>query len=543
MTRTPLFLGLLALLPLAANAQTAAWSVVAGEDARIPMSPLQGNSERTIDKLYLSGTASDRFGFRHGSPDADRGLWARTNGAFVRYMQYNVNGVTGPGRTGTDAGHVFTQLHDEYEDVAPDGSRVFLARAGNPAVPSTLSNGAWVWTGSGNREVARSLDVGTLGPGLNDGSYIDGSSGFQQLRALGGGQVLADVSVIGPTTARNEVIFKHVPGVGNQACAMSNSTNALLSPGITAGDTFERWSSNTRIRTVDTQGRIYGQFAVSGSRTGIFELCNGAPRALAVDEDSGARGPGIPGNPNAVFTSFYNGAVLGAPGLFHYVAIAQIVPGGSSVNGVYRNDGTRNRPLALSGDTGEFSPHWAGSVFTVFEEATLDAAGRYVTFGADVNAGGQSVSGVWRAGSSAGPRPAAIKGVVGEFGPGPGLTWTSFGARTVLSNGDIVMRANTSDGVTGLWLLQEGKAARRILAIGDTVTVPTTSGPANVAVNDWSLPAAGGTAVQYMSSRDGWASADGTILVRATVATYGAVWLTAKPSNPNDYLYKDGFGG
>ncbi|MDC8013372.1 hypothetical protein [Tahibacter soli] len=538
MKTTTLIAGALALLPLAAAAQDVTWTVIAGEDFRVPMPPLQTNSSRSMDALYLAHAGGDRWGFWQSGPDVDRGLWSRRNGALVRYMQFNATGATGPGRAGTN--HVFVERYSGYEDVAADGSRVFLARAGDPAVAATLSNGVWSWVGGANREIARAVEPGTLGPGLGPGWYIHGSSGFNQIRALPIGAAMVDATVVAPNTSQQDVIFKHTPQGGNVPCALSNSADAALSPGITAGDTFARWSSNTRVRTVDAQGRIYGLLTVSGSRVGIFELCNGAPRALAVDEETGARGPGL-ASPNGTFIDFYNGALHGGNGTFHFVATAREAPGGSSVNGIFRNDGTRNRPLALSGDTGLLSPHWAGSVFMTFNEDTLDASGRYIVFGASVNAGGQSISGVFRAGGSNGPQPVALAGTL-EYNPGPGLTWTSFYDRTVFANGDIVMLARSSDSVTALWLFQEGRPARKILAPGQAFTLPTSTGPVQATINSIELPNSGGYGAQYASSRDGWASPDGTVLVRTTVNGYD-VWLTAKPSDPSDHVFKDGFGG
>lgn len=539
MNRNTFFIGALALMPLAASAQNVTWNVVAAEDRRVPMPPMQVNNDRSIDALYLSHVGSDTWGFWQSSPDSDRGLWTRRNGTFVRYMQQNVTGATGPGRA--EANHVFVERFPGYEDVAADGSRVFLSRAGDPAVAATLSNGVWSWTGNANREIARAVDAGTLGPGIQGGWYIDGSSGFNQVRALNGGAALIDVTVKSPTTTTHEAIVKHTPGSGNATCALSGSTEARYAPGITTGDSFTRWSGNARVRTVDAQGRAFGLFDVSGSREGIFELCNGAPRAYAVDEQTGALGPGL-ASPNGIFTGFYNGAIAGGPGLFHFVATAREVQGGSTINGVFRNDGSRNRPLALSGDTGFFSPHWNGAAFTSFNEDTLDASGRYVVFGANINAGGQGIAGVFRAGASEGPRPIALVGTL-EYNPGPGLTWTAFYDRTVFANGDIVMRARSSDSVTALWLFQEGKAPVKLLAPGQTVTVQTSTGAVAVAVGQLEMPSAGGYAAQYASGRDSWASPDSTVLVRTTVNTYGEVWLTAKPSNPNDFIFKDGFGG
>ena len=542
MNRNIIALGFLALLPLAAAAQDVTWNVVASEDFRVPMGPLQTNSDRTLDELYLLESGSGRFGFWHSSPDVDRGLWAYNGASYTRYMKFNqAGGSGGPNRTGTEQSHVFLERYSGYDDAAPDGRRAFLARAGIPNDSGSQSNGVWFWLGIGaNREVARAMTDGPLGPALGPGWYIDGSSGFLQVRTLPGAGVLVDATVVAPNTSRSDTIFKYVSGTGNVPCALSGAAPVNLSPGLVAGDQFSRWSSNSRVRTIDAQGHVYGLFETSGSRAGIFELCNGAPRALAADDETGNRGPGL-SSPNGIFSSFYNGAILGEPGLFSFVAIARDAPGGNSVNGVFRNDGTRNKPLALSGDTGIYSPHWNGAVFTSFNEDTLDAGGRYVVFGATVNSGGTSVAGVFRAGASGGPRPIALVNVLVDYGPGNSQTWTNFYERAVFANGDIVMRARTSADDTAIWLFQEGKPARRILGPGSAITLPTTSG--NVQTTLSSLDLDGSTGAQYASGRNGWAASDGTVLVRGYSNTYGEIWLTAKPSNTAEYIFKDNFGG
>lgn len=532
-------LALSLMLPLAAAAQTTNWKVIAAESGRVPLAPFATGSDRAMSVMRLADVGQNRWGLWVTAPSADGGLWMQTSSGLQRYMQLRQSGAaTGPGRTGTEQGHVFIDRYDGYEDSARDGGRVFLARAGDPNSAASQSNGIWRRTASGNVEVARSQDAGVLGPGI-PGWYFQGNTGFRgQLATIGGG-VMIDGVLVDTSVTEHDAILKHVPGQGNVPCAVSGVPDMPYSPGLTAGDTFGRWYSGTPA-TVDSRGRVFARLGVSGSRVGLFELCNGAPRVLAADEATGDLGPGLD-DAAGTFLDFFNAPVFGAPNTFHFVATARPTGGGSSVNGVYRNDGARNRPLALSETTGTLSPHWGNSTFSVFSEDTLDAAGQYVVFSAIVNTNGNTVRGLWRAGTADGPQPLAIVGTIGDYAPEQGLTWSSFNRNTIFPNGDIVVDARTSDNVNALWLLRAGQRPQRILQIGQKVPLQTTSGVVQATIESYALPSSSNDrAAQYLSGRDSWAAADGSVLVQVGLTNYGKAWIL---SSPTDYVLQDGFGG
>lgn len=524
-----------AALAGAAHAQTVNWTVVGGQNAVVPMAPMQAAGDRAIESAGWTDGGS-RWGFwTSQAPDA--GWWTRQpNGMLQRFMALGVTGTTGPGRVGAESGHTFAQRFDDAYDGGIDGKRAFLARAGTA---NAYTDGVWLWDGVRNIEIARSTaNAGTLGPGAGaDWSFAAGDR-YSLLRVGVNGEVMIDSHVRHIGGATSDVVTKYAPGAGNRACAMARSTDPLLGPNLTAGDTFSYWNGAAS-RSVDASGRMFGWFATEGFRSGLWELCNGVPRALAVDGETGARGPGIAPAPDAKFGVFNTGAVLGAPGLASFAATVYLTPqAGAPTNGIFRNNGATNRPLALAGDTGDFSPRWNGATFSSFVWESLDAAGRYVTFSAFVNTASGSRVGLWRAGSGAGPQPVAILGDTGAYSPGGGLTWTDLYERTIFAGGDIALIARTSDGQVALWLLSEGRAPERLLATGQAIGVPTASGTAQAAIA--TIATSGGAiAARSGSGNDTWAGADGSVLLRVTTTpSYDTLWIAAKA---RDRIFQDGF--
>lgn len=94
-----------------------------------------------------------RWGF-WTSQAPDDGWWTRQpNGTLQRFMALGVTGTTGPGRVGVESGHTFAQRFDDAYDGGIDGKRAFLARAG---AANAYTDGAWLWDGVRNIEIARS---------------------------------------------------------------------------------------------------------------------------------------------------------------------------------------------------------------------------------------------------------------------------------------------------------------------------------------------------------------------------------------------------
>ncbi|HEY0230826.1 MAG TPA: hypothetical protein VGC55_06225 [Dokdonella sp.] len=528
-----------------ATAQTVPWRVVAGTDGRVATADLPAGINRTLTDYWLGDAGAGLVGFRVSSPSTSAGYWARTPGGLKRYVQTGVGGSLGPGRSGAESNHVFLDYMARWGGAAPDGQRIFLAQAGDPALPgSAASYGVWRWDGTHNIEIARSLSDGVLGPGLGAGWVFPNSSGFSSGRMLRSGQALYVGTVTTPTSASRDVVAKHIPGQGNVPCALEDSTDPALSPGVVAGDTFPAdWNGSLNRFSVTDSGRVYGTLSTSNSRVGIWELCNSAPRAITVDLETGARGPAI-GIATAYFSDFYGApAVPGSEGTFFFFARGREASGGASFSGLFQHDGLSNRPLALAGDTGAYSPHWGNATFAGISIASLSAAGDYAAFEASLDTPDGSATGLFRVRAGNPPEPVAILGVVGDYGPEPNRTWANLTASAVLGNGDIVLEATTNPGSEhALWLLQHGRLPRRLLREGDIASVPTAAGTVQAAVNGFYLPESGGGA-QYSSGVDSWIGADGTILVWATLNTYDRALIVAQPSNPADLIFRNGFDG
>jgi hypothetical protein len=523
-----------------ALAQTVPWRVVAAESGGVVVAGLPA-SGRFIYDVSVGDVGAGLVGLRVSSPDSSAGYWARQQGTFKRYTQLGVTGVQGPGRSGAEATHVFNSVSSGGSGAGADGQRAFLARAGAPGAPETATWGLWRWNTAHNVEVARVLTDGALGPGLGAGWVFPNASDFTSGRMMNGGRVLLDADVTSPTGASSHLIAKHVPGQGNQPCIRAGSTDPSLAPGLSAGDSFTTsWSFSNLALT--PEGRVYGRFSASGSRSGIWEICDGAPRAIAANNEAGARGPDI-GVATATYTGDIYAPYPGNDGAIAFFASFRPTSGDSSRLGLFRNDGAGNRPLAINDASGDYGPHWEGSTWRVFDTDSLSVAGEYAAFGGGVTTGdGGNPAGFWRVRAGVAPELVALIGLVGSYGPEANRTWRSFGASAVLANGDIVIEAQTDPGDEhALWLLQAGHAPRRILELGQSVAVPTASGNVQAALTSFDVPNGGAL---YDRGGDGWIGADGTILIGAGVNGYSDTsWLIAQPSNPIDRIFRNGFDG
>ena len=523
-----------------AIAQTVPWRVVAAESSGVVVAGLPA-AGRYIYDVSVGDVGSGLVGLRVSSPDSSAGYWARQQGTFKRYTQVGVTGAYGPGRSGAEATHVFSSVTSGGSGAGADGQRAFLARAGAPGAPEGATWGLWRWNTAQNVEVARVLTDGALGPGLGAGWVFPNASDFTSGRMMNGGRVLLDADVTSPTGASSHLIAKHVPGQGNQPCMRAGATDPLLAPGLSAGDSFgSSWSFSNLALT--PEGRVYGDFSASGSRAGIWEICAGAPRAIAVNAEAGVRGPDI-GIATATYTSEIYPPYPGNDGAIVFFAYFRPTSGDSSRLGLFRNDGAGNRPLAMNDATGDYGPHWEGSTWRVFNTDSLSVAGEYAAFSGGVTTSdGGDPNGLWRARKGGAPELVALIGLTGSYGPEANRTWRSFGASAVLANGDIVLEAQTDPGDEhALWLLQGGHAPRRILQNGQNVGVPTATGTVQAALTSFDLPNGGA-----LTSRggDGWIGLDGTILIAAGINGYsGTSWLMAQPSNPIDRIFRNGFEG
>ena len=528
-----------------ADAQAVAWRAVAGQSGSVATANLPAGVDRSYSDASIGSAGAGMVGLRVSSPSASSGYWARRNGVLTRYVQTGVTGALGPGRGAGEASHVFLSYVNGWREAGPDGQRVFAARAGDPALGDPEASwGLWRWDGTKNIEIARALTDSVLGPGLGAGWRFQNASGFAGARMLAGGRALLVGTVTTPTTASRDVVLLHVPGSGNVPCALEDSTDPALSPGLVAGDSFPAdWNGSLAAFAVSADDHVYARLSTSNSREGIWQLCDGAPRALVADEVTGALGPDL-GVSTAYFSSFYGPPKPADAGRVFFVATGRLAQGGASFGGLFHHDAGGNHPLALNGDTGAYSPHWLDATFTSIDETTLTAAGEWAAFEANMRTGdGAAPTGLFRVRPGQAPEPVAIIGADVPYAPEENHTWSNLRASAVLANGDILLEAYTSPGNEyALWLLKRGAAPRRVLRAGDIAIVPTASGHVQAAINNFTL--AGGAGIgQYDRGGDSWIGADGTILASASVNGYGSVLLMATPSNPIDLIFRNGYDG
>lgn len=531
-----------ALMPGHASAQTPVWRVVAGENSNVIAPDLPTGTFRDLTDVYVGDVGRDLFAFRVNSPTALEGYWAQRGGKLVRYTQRGNTGTLGPGRGGAEANHVFLDINSGWGGASPDGQRNFLARAGDPAATLNASYGLWRWNGSSNIEVARGSSDGILGPGLGANWVFHNNSGFATARMLNDGKVLMYADVDSPTGADSTLLALHVPGQGNLPCARSGATEPALAPGLTAGDYFLTISSGISRFSVNRAGEIFGRMPVSGSRSGIFELCDGAPRAVAVDYEIGPRGPDL-GAISAEFTDFSTRAPQpsGNDKLVYFADWR--TTGQSSRTGLFQFDGVANRGIAYREDSGYYGPNWLDSTWRVFNSDTLSVAHDYSAFvaGLDTPDGGDP-TGLWRVHAGDRPQLVALIGLtIPAYQPEAGRTWRTFEQIVVLSNGDILVQATTNPNSTrDLWLLRDGEAPRRILSPGTTtVTVQTTTGAVQVPVSGFDAPNDG---ADYNEGADRWVGADGTLYLSVSTSNYGRLLITTALDVPNpDIIFSGDF--
>lgn len=528
---------LLPHLPATAQSVPTEWRVVAAESASIALPGLPTGSRLYTDAL-VGDTRGDQIGLRLTSPTASAGYWSWRPSGWVRYAARNTPGaMPGPGRSGNESAHVFVNIADGGSGAGADGQRLFIGRAGDPADSTTHTWGMWRWNGNGNVEILRALTDGVLGPGLGAGWVMQNDTTWLAGRALSGGRVAFTGEALSPTQAVRRVVALHVPGQGNRPCILRHSTDPALSPGITPGDSFNgAWSLSDIAMTPDA--RVYGNFDAT-SRNGIWEICNGPPRAIAVNGESGARGPHL-GIGTATFDAFsFTTPRLGEAGQFYFFSAYRTAPSQSPRTGLFWHDGQVNRPLAINGDGPAHGPGWLDTTWRTFDTGTLTSAGSWAAFSATVNTtDGGNPGGLWRVRAGSNPELVALLGLTGQYGPEPNRTWQNFPGRVLLANGDLIVLARTNPGSElAYWLLRQGQPPRRLLKVGDTLTVTTTSGPSSRTVTDLSVVTG---IAQHNGGQDSWAAADGTILIQATLSGLGKVHLLSRPSDPG-VLFANGF--
>ena len=532
----------LATLPPAVGAQTATWQVIGGEHSDVLMADLPLGMSRDFNEVLIGNSGSAQFGSRVISPASLEGYWAYRNDRFTRYTQVGIDGLLGPGRSGNEAAHQFLSINIGQGDASADGQRAFVARAADPANVIAASYGLWRWNGSSNVEFARADTDGALGPGLGAAFRFPNSASFAQARVANGGVAVVNATVNSPSNVQSQVVFKHVPGQANQACLQTGSTAPALSPGLTGADVFQTFNAGLDRVAVTASGRVNARLVSSTLREGIWELCNGAPRVLAVTGESGPRGPDV-GIGTATFVNIGLNAPQpsGAAGLV-FLAQWRSAPATSSLPGLFRFDGATTPGIAYTEASGFFGPNWLGSTWRSFITDSLSVAGSYVAVIATVTAtDGGTPTGLWRVRAGQRPELVALIGIsTAAFTPEAGRTWRGFEALSILSNGDIVLEASTNPNNTkDLWILKLGQAPRRLLSPGQTLSVPTAQGPVQTAVSTFDLPDGG---ARFSDGSDGWIGADGSMFFPVNSTSMGRLHITHRLDVPSpDQVFRSGF--
>lgn len=529
-------------IPSLAVAQDVPWRVVLGTNASVNVPGLPAGS-RSFSDEELGHVGAGYIGARLTSPSDAIGYWALKQGTWTQFTKTGVAGaIVGPGRSGAEANHVFVSILTGGTSIGTDGQRAFIASAGAPGDANTTTWGVWRWNTANNVELVRGLVEGPNGPNLGFlGSgwvYQNTSSTFQNTASMNNGQVLINAYVTSPSGQSRQYLAKSVPGQPVTPCALRNATDPSLAPGLATGDYF----SSTWIfsdLSVTQQGRVYGALSTSQGRVGIWKLCEGAPQALAVNSETGVRGPDI-GIATATFTSF-SSANSAVGDNFNFFASYRPSSNEFSRQGLFWHDGTTNRPLAINDAANLYGPHWNDATWSSFNSSSLSTAGEWSAFQGVAHASdGGTPSGLWRVRAGGTPELVALIGLV-QYGPEPNRTWDAFYGNAVLANGDIIIEARTQPGSEyAVWLLKKDGTKQRILKVGQTVSVPTANGVMQSTVTSYSLPSG---AAAYGRGGDSWIGIDGSLLIRAGLNTYGTSLITALPSNPVDKIYANGFDG
>lgn len=524
-------------------AQEVPWRAVIGASSAITVPGLPGSSRSFTDGA-IADVGKGYAGVRMTGPATAEGYWALRPGGWVQYVRNGVTGsAMGPGRTGAEAGHVFQTYVSDQGYAGADGQRAYTARAGLPDDTVNATWGVWRWDTSRNIEIARALTDGALGPNLGSGWVFENNSGFVTPRAMNGGQVLLNADVTSPTGLTRRYLGKAVPGQGVVPCALRNSTDPSLAPGIVAGDSFDTtWGVAANLSVSADTNRVYLTTSTNQGRDGIWEVCNGAPRAIVVDNEIGARGPDV-GIATATFIDF-DQAYPGNGDHVYFFADYRASSNDSSQVGLFWHDGATNRPLATNDTNNVHGPGWQDAIWSSFSRSSLTSAGEWTAFQASIRvpADGATPSGLWRVQEGGTPELVALLGIGGTYGPEANRTWDYFYGNAVLANGDIIVDARTQPGSEyALWLLKRGAAPRRILKVGQNVSVPTSTGPQQAAVTSYDIDSG---AFPYSRGNDGWIGADSSMLIRAGLNGYsGTSLITATPDNPIDRMFANGFDG
>lgn len=533
----------LALPVSSLHAQLANWTVVSSSNVIIPTAGFPSNVAPSFSSFSLGDVGR---GLIVGSGNV--GHYARINGVFAQYVQFDVASALGPGRSGAEAGHVFRAIASGVHDIGANGQVVFWGRAGAPgSVTNSLPVAVWRWDTLRNTEISRNLTDGVLGPNLGPGWFFN--SGAPNLLGLPNGNILINADLTSPTSATRKAVILHAVGVGNTPCMLQASTDLSLSPNLGDNSTFESPGFSASYSTVAFGTKVFvaaSTSAVTGNE-GIWEICNGAPRAIAATGRAGTLGPSYGVN-TAYFESIDSNVRPGALGDLVFQAGFRDVDavGQPHLDGVFRHRSGVNQRLAYTGTAGAQGPNWLGSTFSTLAASTLTSDGKHVAFEGNARTPDTTtVSGIWRIQPDGNPEPVALEGILGQFGPAPGQTFASFGQWTLLANGDVIANCAVNGGGGGLYRFAIGRAPEEIIRVGQIIPVQTTSGIVQATINSFQIvtPAGDNTSSYNWSGIDSWTGTDASVLLSASINVGGTnvnVLLLSQVADL-DLFFKNGF--
>ena len=559
----PGFTALCLLLSTTIHAADARWRVVvSSSDSRIALPQLPTDHVPIGVGLADGGAGLLGFQMRPSGSLTNDGNWVERNSMLSPYAALGVTGALGPGRGGAESTHAFRRLY--YGDSAGAGARAFGATANDPSQSAgDASSGIWLWNGGANVEIARYGSEGALGPGIDGYVYksfhhVDDTDNEFNVWMLPHRRVLF-AGRIGATTATlgSDGLSVYTPGLGNRPCMLPGSATPEYAPGV-AGATFNTISS---LKSISRRGEVYAlasarNNATGWSASGIWQFCDGAPRAAVLTGDVGDYGPGFPGG-TAIFGGDSNGLrsyiAPSVAGGFYFSSGGRMstVSGAPTFFGLFHHDGTRNRPIALQNSEGQYGPQIAGYVFSnPTVPYDIKAAGRYAALKVSispVDAASTDYPGLWRVADDGSVEPVAVSGSISPYTPAPGRIWNgTFYRYAIFDNGDIVTLASTQDTANAStaiswWRLSPGAAPVEILKIGDLVDVPTPSGVVAKAVT--AIDPTYSIALPPPAGRDTFFNAGGAVLTSdVKLQDFGSTTLVLRGQAARaDYLFADDF--
>lgn len=465
------------------------------------------------------------------------------NGALTTFARIGSTGALGPNRSGSEAGHVFLEFF-----AAQDVSRnqvVFLGKAG-PAGSASSSQPFAIWRNRDgqNLEIARSGVDTALGPNLGAG-WRFGSTGTPafQFNQMATGDVLIDTQVLTPADAARSALILHRPGIGNTPCLVAGQTGPLGPNLADASATFGGGSYTPSVG--GTRVLINASAFGATTQEGIWRVCDGAPRALALSRETGVLGPGT-GSGGVFDTIRTSPRPLGTAG-FVFGASYRATAQASLADGLFLHDGSSSQLIIAEGVTGASGPSYQNAVFEDLNLASYATAGETLVVRASIRkTDNTSRTGLWRLRHAGVPEAIAIQGEIGSVAPPAGI-FSLIQAWTVYPNGDVLAQCTVSNGPSGLYRFVPGRPAQLLLSIGQTVSVPTPQGVASATVLGYSLvPDSLGSAgpSSHSAGYDSWTSRKGAILLRLQLSTSvnsNIRVLALMQVSDQELLLRDGF--